>query len=379
MTSTYGLPLQATVLALAALATTGVRAADEAGNFQATGFLSLVAGKITSGTLDANYSGPTSINNVSCPCYIADWGNAGIYDGDFSLKPESRVGLQLKYAITPALKAVGQVVIRGSDTKPNLQWAFLSYTPSRSWEIQAGRKRIPLYYYSDFQDIGFSYPWVTPPPELYGWEATNYNGASVRYKGAVGEANASASLFSGRETVRDSLYQRLYYADKTKVVWSGIAGGDVEVSSGALTVRAVYLRANVHTSNPVEALDDRAGLKAFGVAANLDFEDWFILAEATQLKRNFDVGYSVTAPAMTIGVGYRFGDWTPFLNHARYKEKTSDLTVYAPQSFNRSSITLRYDLDPRSALKVQVDRERDATNNFGGNATIFRVAYDRLF
>jgi hypothetical protein len=375
MTSTYSVPALLLSFGLAGLA----QAADDPGKLQVSGFLSVVGGKITSGKIDAAYSGPDSINGVNCPCYIADWGNAGIYDGDFSLEPESRAGLQLKYAISPQLKAVGQVVIRGSDTKPNLQWAFLSYTPDRSWEIQAGRKRIPLYYYSDFQDIGFSYPWVTPPPELYGWEATNYNGASARYKFAAGEANATASLFAGKETVRDSLYQKLYYPGKTRVVWSGIFGGDMEVTSGPLTVRAVYVRADVHTTNPGEGLDDKAGLKAFGIAANLDFEDWFILAEATQLKRNFDAGYTVTAPAMTIGIGYRYGDWTPFLNHARYKEKTNDLTAYAPQSFNRSSVTLRYDVDPRSAIKVQLDRERDATNNFGGNATIFRVAYDRLF
>jgi hypothetical protein len=375
MTSTYGLPALVLALGFSGLA----HAAEEPGNFQFSGFMSIVGGKLTSGRLDDSYSGPTSINDVACPCYIADWGNAGIYDQDLSFKPESRAGIQLKYVLSPTLKAVGQVVVRGSDSKPNLQWAFLSYTPTRNWEIQAGRKRIPLYYYSDFQDIGFSYPWVTPPPELYGWEATNYNGASVRYKGEAGETNASASLFAGKETVRDSLYQKLYYPGKTRVVWSGIFGGDVEITRGPLTVRGVYVRADVHTTNPGEALDDRAALKAFGIAANLDFEDWFILAEATQLKRNFEAGYSVTAPAMTVGVGYRYGDWTPFLNFARYREKTDDLTAYAPQSFRRASFTMRYDLDPRSALKVQVDRERDTTNNFGGNATIFRVAYDRLF
>ena len=34
--------------------------------------------------------------------------------------------------------------MRGTDTTPNLQWAFLSYTPNRSWEIQAGRKRMAV-------------------------------------------------------------------------------------------------------------------------------------------------------------------------------------------------------------------------------------------
>jgi predicted porin len=271
------------------------------------------------------------------------------------------------------------VVVRGSDTTPNLQWAYLSYAPSKAVEIQVGRKRIPLYYYSDFQDIGVSYPWVTPPPELYGWEATNYNGASVRWRGSLGEANFTASVFGGKETVSDSLYQRLYYDSKTKVIWSGLAGADLEVTQGPLTVRAVYVRARVSTINPVEDLDDHAGLKAFGVAANLDFEDWFVLSEVTELKRDFDVGYTVSAPAFTVGAGYHFGAWTPFVNYARYTEHTNDLDVYAPQSFRRSSVTLRYDVDAHSAVKFQVDREQDVTHNFGGDGTILRVSYDRLF
>ncbi|UUZ56520.1 hypothetical protein LP419_15960 [Massilia sp. H-1] len=203
--------------------------------------------------------------------------------------PESRAGIQAKYTLSPKINLVGQVVVRGSDSVPNLQWAYASFALSKQWEVQVGRKRIPLYYYSDFQDIGVSYPWVTPPPELYGWEATNYNGASVRYKGALGETNFNASLFAGREKVRDALYQRLYYDSETRVTWNRLIGGDVEATHGPLTVRAVYMQTTVRTENPVEELDDRAHLKAYGVAANLDFEDWFVLSELTQLTRDFDI------------------------------------------------------------------------------------------
>ncbi|MEJ7806561.1 MAG: hypothetical protein WKG03_11675, partial [Telluria sp.] len=94
---------------------------------------------------------------------------------------------------------------------------------------------------------------------------------------------------------------------------------------------------------------------------------------------DFDAGYRVTAPAMTIGAGYHYGSWTPFVNYARYTERTSDLEIYAPQSFNRASVTLRYDIDARSAVKAQVDRQKDVTRNFGGDSTVVRIAYDRLF
>lgn len=377
-------PLRTVVLVTAVAAAASmapvaaVHAQEADAKLKISGFLSLVGGRI-SGTNEDRYEGPSTIDGNECPCYIADWGNAGIYTEKFSMKPESRAGIQAKYTFNKQLNVVTQIVIRGSDTTPRVQWAYGSYSPSKNLEFQLGRKRIPLYFYSDFQDIGAAYPWVGVPPELYGWEATNYNGASVRYKMAFGDTNVSTSFFTGKETVKDSLYQKLYYEGKTKVTWSKLMGGDVEMTRGPLTMRAVYMQATVRGVNPVVELDDTARLKAYGLAANVDLEDWFVLAEVTQLTRDFDAGYRVTAPAMTIGAGYHFGSWTPFVNFARYKERTDDLEIYAPQSFDRASITLRYDIDARSAVKVQVDRQKDVTRNFGGDSTIVRLAYDRLF
>lgn len=355
------------------------QADDEDSNLKVSGFLSIVGGRIVGSSLGADYAGPESIDGKLCPCYTADWSDAGVYRKASSLEPETRAGIQLKYTVNRELNLVTQIVTRATDPKPSVQWAYGSYAVDKQWEVQLGRKRIPLYFYSDYQDVGVAYPWVGVPPELYGWEVTNYNGASVRFKTSLGDTNVSASLFAGRETVKDALYMRLYYDSPTKVTWSKLAGGDVEVVHGPLTTRAVYMQADVRTINPVESLDDTASLKAYGLAANLDFEDWFVLAELTQLTRDFDSGYKVTAPAFTIGAGYRWGNWTPFINVARYKEKSSDLAVYAPQSYDRASLTLRYDVDARSALKFQVDRNKDVTRNFGGNTTILRLAYDRLF
>ncbi|UUZ56519.1 hypothetical protein LP419_15955 [Massilia sp. H-1] len=64
---------------------------------------------------------------------------------------------------------------------------------------------------------------------------------------------------------------------------------------------------------------------------------------------------------------------------ARYTERTDQPDMYAPQSYRRASLTLRYDIDAKSAFKVQADRQKDVTHNFGGDVTVLRLAYDRLF
>lgn len=374
-----------TLLALACAISCSVHAqdADPQSKLKISGFARITAGKIISGGsgMDDSYAGPTTINGVDCPCYTADWSNGGVYGQGMSLNPESHIGLQANYALSPQTSLVGQAVLRGATGDAEISWAYASHRFNSNWELSVGRKRIPLYYYSDFQDIGVSYPWVATPPELYGWDATNYNGASLRYTHSVSGWNVASSLFAGNETVDKSPYYKLYYTSPTTVKWNNIIGADLEMSKGPLTLRGIYTQADTSAANSTEGFDTQAGLVAYGIAANLDYDSWFVLTEATQLTRSFTGAnpYSYKAPAFTVGVGLRVGKWTPFVNYSEYNETSSDLSLYSPQSYRRAAVTLRYDFDGNSAIKAQWDRNIDATQNFGGNASIFRISYDKTF
>lgn len=371
------------ILGVGLLASIPVQAEEAAADskFKLSGYVSIVGGKTINGTLDADYSGPLSIRNTQCPCYVADWSNAGIYGDQFTLRPESRIGLQGKYTLNDQAGFTVQLVSRGTKVAPDLAWAFASYKLDQNFEVYLGRKRIPLYYYSDFQDIGVAYPWVSPPPELYGWEATNYNGASLRYNRSIGDTSLTASVFAGQEKINNSKYQSIYYpVGRTQVRWNDIVGGDVEVNHGPLTLRAVLMGANVSTVNKNQAnpVDSQATLRAYGLAANLDMDKWFVLSEFTQLSRKYS-DYKVTDPALTVGAGIRFGKWTPFINYARFKERTNNSDLYQVGNYHRRSGSVRYDLSSGSSIKTQIDRNVDDSNVLGGHSTVLRISYDRVF
>jgi len=364
-------------LAGAALAATLGRASDgDFPNVKFSGFASIVGGKIAN-------SPPLGFSpdpGTAPPIYIADWSNWGVYTNSFSFKPESRGGVQAVVGFTEDLKFTGQAVIRATDTTPALTWAFLSYNLSQDWEIQLGRKRIPLYYYSDFQDVGYAYPWVSPPPEVYGWEATNFNGASLRHKATVSGASVTASLFGGKETVNESRYMLSSGQSKTDVTWDHILGGDLEINKGWLALRGVYIQADPKFVDRLDAsLDSNSKMKAFGLAANADFGEFFILSEFGQNTRTYPDGTETKAPCYTFGAGYRLGKWTPFLNFAQYREIT-DVLGYSPVNYKRGALTLRYDLSSNTALKVQLDRYLEFNGTaYTTDSTIFRVAFDVVF
>jgi len=353
-------------------------------NFQFSGFLSLIGGSEHASGLPSNYSGPAQLVGINCPCYTTDWSNGGVYGNNFSLKPDSHAGIQVQYNFSPQFNFVGQVVVRGTDTTPNVNWAYFNYKIDQHFEVHLGRQRIPLYYYSSFQDAGFAYPWISVPPELYGWDATNYNGVSLRYTNSFGDTNLTASIFGGEERVANSRYYLLSYPGDNDVKWGGILGADAEINHGPLTMRLVYLKATAtNTNNSVSpAIDAVADLKAYGMALNLDFDTWFMLSEVTETDRNYSTApiYSYKAPASTIGAGLRLGKWTPFVNYSLYTQhNTPDLPAYAAANYRRAALTLRYDIDSSSDIKAQIDRNYDTTSNWGGNVNVFRIGYDRVF
>ena len=48
-----------------------------------------------------------------------------------------------------------------------LEWLYLTYTPTTNLQIKIGKLRTPFFTMSDFSDVGFAYPWINPPQQVY--------------------------------------------------------------------------------------------------------------------------------------------------------------------------------------------------------------------
>jgi hypothetical protein len=359
----------------------GVHTTPAAADIEVSGFLSIVGGKVLNGSL----YGPMPDNpGVICPCYIADYANFGTYDGAWSFGAESRIGMQALAKLSDDFSVTAQVTARGTDARAQLQWAYASYVLSPTWDLQIGRKRIPLYFYSDFQDVGVTYPWVGLPPEVYGWEAANYNGVSLRNRTAVGDVYLNSSVFGGSEEVRDSRYMQSYGQHRTDVRWNNILGVDLELSKGSWTLRGVAIQADTEFNDKDTPANDSAErMKAYAIAANIDFNNWFVLSEiatnARTTKYGALQGLTITVPAVSIGVGYRRAAWTGFLNYSHYQELSSDTSILPNFDYRHASLTVKYDLSPRSVIKTQIDHYWEPGLTYSGAANVLRISYDRTF
>jgi hypothetical protein len=346
------------------------------------GFASLVAGQIVSGEVaEPEYAG------LTCPCFIADFNSGSLYeDGEFSLSRESRAGIQLDVHFTDTFSLVTQIVARAATEEIKPEWAYLSWDFSPGWTLQAGRKRIPLYFYSEFQDIGIAYPWVRPPQTLYGWEASNYNGANIRYRTHFGEWDINTSLYAGEEEINNSDYTRVYDTVIQGVHWKNIRGGDIEVTHDWFTGRFIYIQADISgTDRPDsdEFYTPYAQQRVMGLALNGDFGRWFVLSE---YNLNFRENYygepadDIDAPAAMLGLGYRHQDFTLFGSVSRYWDTPRDGSEYEAERFINKSLTLRYNISASQALKVQIDEVADKSFfDFVGDTRLLSASYDLVF
>jgi hypothetical protein len=362
--------------------------------YSGSGFVTLAAGKMLGGTR-------ANVEDYNCPCYISDYAQASVYDGSSRLqwKPDSKLGVQGS-ATYNSVTLTTQVVARGATGTADLEWLYGSYNLNDKITLQAGRKRLPMFYYSDVQDIGVVIPWTHLPSGPYGWEAVNYNGVNMRYQDRWGDWSATADLLAGDESNNNSGYWKIYNGrqSRSSIKWSNIVGGDLILSKDWLETRAVYIQSNTQenlVSNgwdgqaytlPPGVLYPPAKQRIYGLAVNADFDNWLLRSEFIQIDHP---GLTYRDHAQLVGVGYRFGKWQPMATWSEYQGTvvTDGVLPNTSPSFPNMqqtiALTLRYELTDTSDLKLQYDAESDHsdpsfTPNYG-NARLLTFTYDRVF
>jgi hypothetical protein len=345
-----------------------------ADDLRLSGFATLAIGKVVSGESQTAYP------EQKCPCFVADWSRGAIYTDRWSAKQESRLGLQADYRLSDALSLTGQVVARTAHgAKVDAEWAYATYRFNSNWQFQAGRKRLPLYAYSDFQDVGFAYPWVRPPENVYGWEIVNYNGANLTHSTTVGSMSVRTNLFAGSERSKDNKFWAPYYAPfKVDAEWKNIRGIDTEVANDWLSVRANFSKADVSLKEAQSGFDffpPGAKQTVYGLAANADVGAWVLRGE---FGVNDRLPYTSKTKAYLAGVGYKIGALTPMITASAFSD--SNVNPRANQKFRSVALTARYDLTSTTAIKAQVDffRNRSATA-FNNSATVLALSIDTVF
>lgn len=356
----------------------------------------------TAAAADLNVSGFASF--VGGTYSEDDFQYAG-YDDEISFESDSLLGIQIMSRVSDKIMVTGQLIADGQENfNVEAELAYVTYSARPNWDIRAGRLRAPLYYYSDFVDVGYAYPWIRPPVELYGNGAFNvFEGIDTIYHSRIGRWDAMYQFFYGR------MDTEFGSSDLELVDFTGI---NVTFNRRWLTLRGGLVTADLSVSTNEEAqgliqtldglgFNDLANqlntanfnrVNYLALAAIIDYNNWLVNAEFTAIE--FDNTISLSdSDTWFVMLGRRFDHFTV---HATYS------TVSADPKFEDNSIPegvapeldqlhvivdsilgndedvsltfgIRYEVDDGVAVKAEISRfERDiAEPLFAGQESLF--------
>lgn len=328
---------------------------------------------------------PNSANasqSYNCPCFVGNYEYAGVYEYQkFSLSPETSFGLQTQIKIDPKLSATVQLVTRGADGyKANVDWAYASYELSPELTLQAGHKRLPIYNYSDYMYVGYAYPWVRPPQDLYGWQIYSYDGINLQGRKSFGDLNITGNIWAGGQRDKDNAtLGKIYYGATIDEEWSGIVGAYVDFNKNdEYNLRLVMMKNDVTRSSTfagtTTVLNDKVGQTFYGVSFNVDKNDWILRTEANLFVRP---STEDTYRIFLASVGYRF---TPQVSGYLTRSGFHETYAGGAERHDTNSASIRWDFNRSANLKFQYDDIREYSDYpLTGNAKMISMSYTTTF
>jgi hypothetical protein len=316
----------------------------------------------------------------------------GVADGEVELHTDSIAGAQIDFELREGLSLSAQGVTRlrpDGDWHPGLSQGYLRYSPDESLVLRAGRLGYDIYLLAESRQVGYSYLAMRPSPEIYGMLGSDeVDGADVTYTHRLGRGLARMRLFGGGSSNQVAFVDGTY--DDTA---ADIHGAVLDYLYRGWTARAAIVRFQYDPDPQLALL--AAGLEmtgapgAVGIARGLSRDE--LTSNGVQLGLVYDEGPlqaqlltthitsdSIAGPdldAVYAQVGYRLGQWTPFLAYASSRDRDAiaatglpDLPMFAPlnvgvrqvqsnvrSTLHTTSFGLRYDLSSHFDFKLQID------------------------
>jgi len=278
--------------------------------------------------------------------HVADYPNAGIYDDQFDLAKESKFGLQAVATINDRTRFTTQAMSRGAnDFEPQVEWMFVNYAIQEDIEVQAGKLRVPVYYFSEYMDVGYAYPWIRVPSDAYSLDLTNFNGVQLNYRTYMGSLNIATALYAGRQTNNGDPLMSYLFDQTIDRDFTGIVGATLELSTDDTIVKFSYTEADMTQVGSVWGTSEYA-IQFHDVYVQQSFGDLTLRAEYNRYKPFYE-SYFASA-------SYRLDQMTYYVMYSKFK-----LDEPTFEEHDTQSVGVRYDLAPRMALKFDVTQMND--------------------
>ncbi len=325
---------------------------------------------------------------------------------------DSILGVQLATALSDQWRATAQWTWRERPEQgldESTEWLFLGYRPRPEWDVRVGRVAVDMFQLSDFRRVDYANLWVRPPTELYAWILpASLDGGDVavdirdgerywRFKLQYGKTDPWLDAPDGTQTFHTEFNQFLvatatldYENWKGRISYSQARTADsvpgfVPALSGLAAIPGIPGPVGQEAAELARRLSTSAErVRYWQGSLGYDNGEWIL---DTEVARQTTSGtFAPTGTAGYVSVGYRRGNWTPYLVHARFfpdaepfesqadwnavpgiaglRDAALDIINGVLISQRTWSLGARWDPAPRYAFKMQWDHTRVASDQY---------------
>lgn len=355
---------------LTCVASTHAYATVSVGDFQINGFMSAA---VAWSTVDF-------LNTGVEPVYVSFIRQRPSWDKD------TNVGLQFTKFLREDVSVTTQFLAEGiNNFDVEASWAFIKWEPNDRWQFRAGRVRTQTYMLSDYVNVGYAYPWIRPPQEVYSQipaSFSNVTGADVKYKMELWGQDLTISGFYGAtnsklefpipsvltppgNTILDNVAVRLRdlyvvnirFGDETFSIRAGYEGTRVTLSPNAGTVmEGLNVAMNSLVGFGVLGPDYinyfsayNAGASFKGIGYQFDWNNIVSMGEI--VKRQVATPIVADAVGWYLMGGYRYNELMPHITFARERlgdnytrrfNSTANMLATLPAAFGGLGMTANF-------------------------------------
>ena len=344
-----------------------------------------------------------STDNTGDITYYNALANTDHWDFDTRM---NHVGVQIYSALTDKVSVTLALTAQGGQSGYEVtpEWAYGTYQFNQDWGLRMGRFKGPFYMVSDYRDVGYAYPWVRPPEEVYSTNPIkSVNGLDLVFQKTVNDVNYLLEIYGGSGTNETLVNANLApgfcppatcpYAP-TDVPFEfetyNSAGFSASIGTEAITFRAGYYNTKVNAPPIVSA---ESGSFA-GVGLIVDWRNILFYSEYVQRDTDNTPTMSVAFPdqnAWYATLGYRFSSFLPYVTFADIDEGNDAV----PNALRQSSVALglRWDIDDAAAVKFEAKQIDPGESSFGGpyakyglwdgalvdKGNVYTITFDTIF
>ena len=334
------------------------------------------------------------------------------FSDKIDFKNGSLFALQATSDLGEGLGVTAQIISRGeNEWDPEFEWAYVSYDATDELRFLVGRQRVPFYMYSDFIDVSYAYPWITPPEGVYSVPFDSFDGIGALYSSSLGEFDTTLQFIYGGNS------DDLAALGDAPADFKDLMGLSLTLNRDWLTLRAGYIQTNMNIylgdpqDNPLYTGWNSVGYPAVAnnfvieddtgdfieLGFQVDYENIIVTGEYTSLT--LDNTPIADADSYYIMAGYRFDSILVHVTYGVDEDSKDSFTsgipadslpvaglIAATNVFTESlteessyyTMGLRWDFHDSSALKFEYTSYSDDLNS-NADAGLFRTAIVTVF